>query len=127
MNDDLYRVCRWCKYFNNGSCTNDRAFEADDVDLYPFWEDGTLSEAITEGFKEPKFPQLKQALLESKLSKKAQSEIFELFLEEFEDYKVNCTESIDQSVSKALKTFELSLNKGVSITDPQEFQCKYYF
>ena len=43
MPDDMYHCCRWCKWYRGGYCVS-RAF--DDVELYPFWENGELMAAI---------------------------------------------------------------------------------
>lgn len=129
MNDDMYRTCRWCKYYDNktGTCINNRAFdEADKIEFYSFYEDGHLSEAIKEGFKEFKFNELETTLIGSKLSKKRVEKIMKVFHEELETAFVNWTESIDDSVSTALEKFDFDIKKGVSIKDPTEFSCKYF-
>ena len=108
-NDELYRTCRWCKWFDakNGVCTNERVFgELDDNVLYSFWEDGHLSETIREGFKDLKFNELETALIESKLSTKRVKEIMKVFNEELESAFANWTESIDDSVSTALNNYD---------------------
>jgi hypothetical protein len=124
---DLYHCCRWCKWFSGGKCTNEQAFDAlDDNVLYPFWENGNLSEAIKEGFKDFKFDELETALIESKLSKKRVTEIMKLFGEELESAFMNWTESIDGSVSTALTNYDFGRDDGVSIKDPSDFHCKFF-
>jgi hypothetical protein len=129
--DELYHSCRWCKYWDGKKCvcTNDRAFdELDDNVLYPFWEDGHLSEAIREGFKNFKFAKLEAALIESKLSKKRVKEIMEIFNAELElDAQMNWTESIDDAVSTALNNFDFGADDGIPIKDPEDFYCKYFW
>jgi len=129
MKEDMYRVCRWCKYFDakTQTCVNDRAFHMDDdFDFSQFTENGHLAEAIREGFKDFKFVQLEQALFESSLSKKKQAEIMKLFREELDDAFVNWTESIDDSVSTALTNFDFEFG-GVSVVEPSDFCCNQYF
>ena len=124
---DLYHCCRWCKWFSGRKCTNEQAFDAlDDNVLYPFWENGNLSEAIKEGFKDFKFDELETALIESKLSKKRVTEIMKLFGEELESAFMNWTESIDGSVSTALTNYDFGRDDGVSIKDPSDFHCKFF-
>jgi len=129
--NDLYHCCRWCKWFDGtkGICTNEQAFNklGDNV-LYPFWENGNLSEAIREGFKDFKFPELHSALVESKLSKKRVHEIMVTFFGELELIaQTNWTESIDDSVSTALNNFDFGRDDGVSIKDPSDFHCKHFW
>ena len=123
---DLYHCCRWCKWFDGtkGVCTNEQAF--DNV-LYPFWENGNLSEAIKEGFKDFKFDELESALIESKLSIKRVTEIMKLFGEELESAFMNWTESIDDSVSIAMTNYDFGRDNGVSIKDPSDFHCKHFW
>ena len=122
-----YNVCRWCKWFKDGKCINERNFEQKPFEFFPFYEDGVLSEAISEGFGSIKFKELEMALFESSLSKKKQTEILKVLYEEFEDLKVNFVERIDDSVSKALENFDFGEQKGIPIVDPSEFSCKHYF
>jgi hypothetical protein len=128
--NELYHTCRWCKWFDakSGKCTNEQAFnKVDDNVLYPFWENGNLSEAIKEGFKDFKFVELKAALIESKLSKKRVTEIMKLFGEELESAFMNWTESIDESVSNALNNYDFGLDGGIPIKDPSDFHCKHFW
>jgi len=130
MTDDMYKVCRWCKYYNaeKRMCVNEWVYgDLDDNILYPFWENGHLAEAVKEGFKDFNFVQLEQALFESSLSKKKQAEILKIFREELDDAFVNWTESIDDSVSTALNNFEFELADGIPIADPSEMSCKYFW
>ena len=127
---DLYHCCRWCKWFDGtkGVCTNEQAFDkVEDNVLYPFWENGNLSEAIKEGFKDFKFDELETALIESKLSKKRVTEIMKLFGEELESAFMNWTESIDDSVSTALNNYDFGRDDGIPIKDPSDFHCKYFW
>jgi len=128
--NDLYHNCCWCKWFDMKSrkCTNEQVFgKLDDNVLYPFWEDGHLSEAIREGFKDFKFNELETALIESKLSTKRVKEIMKLFNEELESAFANWTESIDDSVSTALNNYDFELADGIPIKDPSDFYCKYFW
>ena len=122
---DLYHCCRWCKWFDGtkGVCTK----QTFDNVLFLFWENGDLSEAIKEGFKDFKFDELESALIESKLSKKRVTEIMKLFGEELESALMNWTESIDDSVSTALNNYDFGRDNGVSIKDPSDFHCKHFW
>jgi len=128
--DDMYKTCRWCKYFDRKTqtCINDRAFDSgNDFDFSPFYEGGALAEAIRDGFNDFIFYDLKQALIESKLSKKRIAEIMKIFYDEFDNALIDWTESIDGQVSRALNHFDFSYLDGVSIKDPSEFHCKHFF
>ena len=124
-----YNTCRWCKWFKEGCCTNENAFSIDkSLDVYKFYEEGTLSEAIREGFKNYHFEKLEAALIESKLSKKKVKEILQVFEAELElDAQMDWTESIDASVSTALDNFDFGESDGVYIADPNECSCKYFW
>ena len=130
MTEDFYKVCQYCKHFDgkNQICTNECAFgAADDFNFSKFYEEGTLSEAIGEGFHEFQFRQSKIALSESSLSRKKQEEILRIFSEELEDAFINWTETIDDSVSTALNNFDFgSGGSGIYINNPSEMFCKYY-
>jgi replication initiation and membrane attachment protein DnaB len=104
---------------------SEQAFDISaDVDFTKFTEDGHLSEAIKEGFGGFKFDAVKTALAGSSLSKKRVNEILKAFHNELEDAFVNWTESIDGSVSIALKNFDFE--DGVTIKNPHEFCCKCF-
>ena len=121
-----YYTCRYCRWFKKGYCLNESAFEgADEFPLYKFTEDGKLSEAITEGFGNNTFSGVEK-LLASKVSKKTCKEVVTLLYKELEEMKVNWIEGIDMSVSKALENFDFD-HEGVSIADPEEFSCKYFW
>jgi hypothetical protein len=127
--NDMYKTCRWCKWFKDGACLNEQAFEAgDDFEFFKFAEEGALSEAIREGFKGFKFEKLEQALFESKLSKKRIKEIMAVFFAELElDAQLHWTEAIDEQVMTALNNFDFGFEDGVYIKDPSEFSCKYFW
>jgi len=124
-----YNTCRWCKWFKEGCCTNENSFSVDkSLEIYKFYEEGTLSEAIREGFKNYCFEKLEAVLIESKLSKKKVKEILQVFEAELElDAQFNWTESIDDSVSTALNNFDFGESGGVYIADPNECSCKYFY
>ena len=124
-----YNVCRWCKHFKDGCCFNEDAFVIgnDNFDFYKFYEDGTLSETISESFETYHFEKLVAALHETKLSKKKIKEIMQVFETEMADAQLNWTETIDESVSIALNNFDFGYLGGVYIKDPDEFSCKYFW
>lgn len=127
--NDLYNCCRWCKWFEKGCCTNEKAFgQSPTLNLYAFSENGNLSEAIKEGFKEVKFPELYQALLETKLSKKRIAELMATLASDIDSAIVNWTEEIDDTVSTALNNFAFDADAdGIEIKDPTEFYCTYFW
>ena len=130
----MIKKCEFFIHYKNGCCENDQIFETDvqmqKIKLYRFSEDGTLSEAIKEGFNHFGFNKLKQALKEAKISKKKQAEIMKIFDDELDDALIHWTESIDEIVSRALNNFEsdltTDLTTDVIIKNPAEFYCTEY-
>ena len=119
-------TCRWCKWFKDGCCINETAFDAE-IDLFDFSESGKLSEAINEGFGNIEFEEVEK-LLASKVSKKTQAAVIKLLHEEFEVIKVNLVEGIDDSVSTALNSYiKNNFYEGVYIVDPNKFSCKFFW
>ena len=130
--NELYHNCRWCKWFDKdeSACKNSDAFEVNDYspDFYKFVEEGVLDEAIKEGFKEPDFTFLKDALHESKISKKRIDEIMKVFQDEFEDNIQDWTESISNTVHSALSNHDFGCSRiGVEIVNSSKFYCRYFW
>ncbi len=124
--EDLYHSCRWCKWFAEGKCTNE-AFTSKAVELFPFYEDGVLSEAIKEGLSGVSFNALELALNESSLSKKKVAEIMNGFHEELENAFMIWAENIDGTVSLALEHFDFEKDAGITVADPHTFYCKNFW
>jgi hypothetical protein len=126
MMEDLYKNCRWCRWFEKGKCLNQQALKSSSVDIQYYSEQAIVSEAIEEGFFDAPFPELRSNL-ESKLSKKKADEIMKAFYEELEAIKIEWVVSIDESVSSSLNN---AINRegksGVEIVDPEEFHCRYF-
>jgi len=102
---DYMNVCRWCKWFKDGCCINDKAFGFDDAEDFPIWkfaEDGQLSESIKESFGDFDLAGINK-LLAKKLSKKTAAEILALFAEEFETFKTETTEKLDSQITDLTK------------------------
>ena len=128
MSDETYHCCRYCKHLSDGKCIN-KVFGSDtnDYALDSFWEDGTLSEAIKEGFSgKNMFSGVDVALAESGLSNKKREKIITLLKDELQDLIDNWIDSIDEQVSDALKNFDFCFSTGVKINDPEKFYCKHY-
>ena len=118
--------CRWCRWFKGGCCVNGDAFDYE-IDLSGFYEEGILSEAIKEGFKDVEFKRVRK-LLASKVSKKLQEDVRKLLIEEFDDLRTSLIEDIDGSVSSALNNFvKKGFIEGVYIRNPEEFGCKLFW
>ncbi len=122
--EDLYKNCRWCHWFNEGQCFHDKTFKGSSMDIQYFLEEVVISEVIKEGFTEQAFRQLKNNL-ESKLSKKKANEFMQAFYEELEAAKINWTETIDETITKALKN-AVGEDQTAKIIDPEEFCCRYF-
>ncbi len=123
MENTSYHSCRWCKWYASGKCTNS-AITASEDDIHPFFEDGTLAEAIREGFSEPQLPAFEREISQARLSAKAKHELLHTLYEELEAQKVNWVERIDESVSTALLAREV--DSGVEIEDPYSFYCNAF-
>ena len=118
--------CRWCKWFKDGCCINENAFDYE-IDLSDFYEYGDLSIAIRRGFKDVEFKQVRK-LLASKVSRKLQEDVKELLIEEFGEIQTSLIEDIDDSVSSALNNFvKKGFIEGVYIRNPDEFGCKLFW
>jgi len=94
LSEELYKNCRWCKWYREtGTCKNDVFGISDNGDFFVrFFEDGHLAEAIKEGFNEYKFNEFEQALVESNLSRKRVTEIMKIFRQELDVAQLNWTE-----------------------------------
>ena len=125
--DEVYHNCQWCKWFRSNQCLNDEVFEQrPKIALFPFWEEGHLSEAIQESFTPVKFKRLEQALLDSKLSQKRVKEIMQIVGGEIENAFNHWTQSIDDSVATALANYDFGGEDNVIIKNPNNFYCKFF-
>jgi hypothetical protein len=124
---DTYHCCRWCKYYEKGACTSDALEQPEDLDLSAFSETGTLAGAIREGFGDCDFFGLEAALRSYNLRRERIDELLAIARRDVENQQVNWTESIDESVSKALENFDFKEDvSGVGITHPHGFWCKEF-
>ena len=118
--------CRWCRWFKDGCCVNEEAFDYE-IDLSGFYEDSDLSSRISEGFRDVEFKRVGE-LLASKVSRKLQNDVKELLIEEFGEIQAGLIEDIDISVSSALDKFvKENFYGGVYIKNPNEFGCKLFW
>ena len=116
--------CRWCKWFKDGCCINEDAFDSE-IDVSNFWEDGILSDAIKEGLKDIKFNKVKK-LLETKVSRKTQIAVMELLNKEFTESNIDLI--IASSVTDALiKFIKDAFYEGIYIKNPNEFICELFW
>lgn len=124
-----YETCRWCKYFDKGVCTNDRAFELMSGDV--------LDDQIQYAYEES---DVSVALEESSLSEKLLKELEEYFTkktfkESFEDMsdciKNFLNEEVADVVVSTIKAGARRVSQkevqGVGINDPSDFKCKYFW
>ncbi len=123
MRNENYHSCLWCKFYEKGRCCNGALAAAAD-DIHPFFEEGTLAEAIREGMREASLPKFEMALSQTRLSVKAQKALLHTLYEELETRKVNWVEGIDASVSTALLNRECVC--AVDIVEPHNFYCKEF-
>jgi len=130
--DNVYskETCAYCGHFRDGFCTNDQAFsnEGETTAIHTFCEDGTLSEAIGEGFKDISFDEVEALLSGTKLSKNTQSEIMSAIREEFGQEKDSIIEEIDSTVSKALSNYDFDgKTPKMRVKHPKETTCSYFW
>lgn len=133
--DEMYHVCRWCKYYDKGVCINGCFGCADGVDIldiYAIAESGKLSGVIEEtlnSIKPVKLErELRDKLLSFKLSNKRVDEVIQVFrecLSEFLDF--DCKPKLDTEISRLYQNVETGEEQGVEIRDPSTFYCKEYF
>jgi hypothetical protein len=128
MPDDLYHCCQYCKWFSIDVCTNNIAFDLEnDMDFFPFYESGVLSEAIKEGFFNYSFEFFEAALVNSGLPRTKRDLIIKTFRDELDEAILDWINEIDLNVSSALNHFDFKYLDGVYIEDPRDFSCKYFW
>lgn len=134
--EDMYHTCRWCKYFSNGKCINDRAFGGTEIlseAVYGIAEEGRLAGVLEETLGSVKASKLSNRLrdvLESyKLSGKRVNEVLDLVVENLEEFLgTDCKEALDSAVSRLYQNSTDNLGSGgVIIADPHSFYCKEFF
>lgn len=135
--DDMYRVCRWCKWYSDGKCFNE-AFsqaEAETLGVYQVAEDGRLSEVLEETLGSVKTTEIEREIVskleEFKLSNKRIQELILTFRKALEEFlAVDCKEGLDEAISKLYQEDAESRGKsseGIEISDPRTFYCKEFF
>lgn len=119
-----FDTCRWCNSFevDTTRCKNKKAFDFK-INIESFFEDGDLFEAIVESFDD--FKELRTALARTKLSKDAQDNFYNLYMDSI---KPALVAKIDSSVSASLRFYlgEFS-SMVVLIRDPDSFYCKHFW
>lgn len=134
--EDLYHTCRWCKWFSNGKCINDRAFGGTEIlseAVYGIAEEGRFAGVLEETLGSVKASKLSNRLrdmLESyKLSGKRIDEVLELVSESLEEFLgTDCKEALDEAISRLYQNNTDNLGSGgVIISDPHSFYCKEFF
>lgn len=133
--DDLYHVCRWCKYYKDGMCINGCFGAGDSVDIldiYAIAESGKLSGVIEEtlnSIKPVKIErELRDKLFSFKLSEKRVGEVLQLFREclgEFLDFE--CKSKLGEEISRLYQAVKTGDGDGVEIKDPHTFYCKEFW
>lgn len=121
--DDLYYNCRHCRFFDKGKCTHGNTFTATEIDVGLISEEGTIAEAIREGFSDYKFRETEMKL-SSYLSGKRAKEVMKTFLEELEGIKNIWVEDIDSEITIAIQN--AIDGSDPEIYDPDTFYCRYF-
>ena len=131
--EELYHNCRYCHWFDRKTdrCLHDNTFSSADIlsdGVLLMAEDGVISGAITEGFSDKDFSELKRNLELSGLSKKKQKAIYDAFVEELSDVINGWTESIDDAVVTAIRN-NIDANGAdyaPAPNQPDTFYCRYF-
>ena len=128
--DDMYSHCLYCKYYQDGVCTNtDLAYDLGFYIEQPS-EEGKVREAVIEGLEDHnEFDQLIWALRELKVSKKNIEYLTEKFRECFNAYKDNVEDNIEDNVTRVYENFlNEALKEGVNVAikDPARFWCNHF-
>ena len=125
--ENIYQSCRWCKFFDKGNCIRSgEVFEINSNDnLYELMEGGSLSDAIVEGIKFPKFLNLKHLLENYKISTKRQNEILKCVVSELYDFIPTMVESIDDGVSTVIFN-AWNKQEALKVKETDTFYCKYW-
>lgn len=135
--EDMYHVCRWCKWYIGGKCVNETfSKEVDTTPIYQVAESGKLSEVISETLGSISTKKIQEELREKlesfKLSDKRISEVIEVLSSEMAELVDEvCKPRLDQAISvlyqgKADTAFT-SVEGGVEIADPESFYCKEFW
>ena len=124
-----YETCRWCKYFDKGVCTNDRAFNLmsggvlDDQIQYAY-EDSDVTIALEESNLSDRL--LKK--LEEYFTKKTFRESFEDMSDCIKDFlNEEVADVIVDTIKAGARRVSQKEVQGVSINDPCDFKCKYFW
>lgn len=135
--EDMYRCCRWCKWYQGERCINEAftGYQVDPDGVYKVAEDGRLSGVIEETLHSVDIGKmeadLKEVLRELKVSEKKIKSFFEGFgdcLNEFYDFK--CKDSLDEAISVLYQNDAIRRDKeggGIYIRDPESFYCREFW
>ena len=124
---DIYHACRWCKHYKNGCCSK-QIFDTYDsispIQLHS--ENGTIAQAIEEGFTELDFTEIINKLKELKLSKQKINEVIEVIYETVDEAKIEWVQEIDASITSCLAdNYYLEVDE-LTIKEPESFYCKHW-
>lgn len=123
--DDIYHVCKYCKYYEKGCCTK-QIFDTYDSNISPVQlqsENGNIAQAINEGFTEPDFYKIINKLKELKLSKRKIDEVIKVIYETVDEAKIEWVQEIDASITNCLADdYYLDIDK-LTIKEPDSFYC----
>lgn len=127
------QCCRWCHYFNNGVCYNEKvcSIEVERVsDFLYYSEEGYIVDIIRESlYVVPlkDFSELFDKLSEWKISEKRKREFEQLFQEVFEEWvDLEISPKIDEALCKFMnKPVATGFDcVGVAIENPESFSCR---
>lgn len=132
--DDMYHVCRWCRYYKNGKCFKGFASHDLDEDVYEVAESGELSEVIEEtlnsSFPKDLIEGIKDILRGYKVSEKRIKEVEKFYNEKLpEVLDFDLKEKLDEAISilyQGSAERSAEIKRGLTINDPEDFYCKYF-
>lgn len=122
---DMYENCKWCKYFHNGACHNDRAFDLNGEDLedtiqYAYGESDMNIVLEEEGLSEALLVRL-----EGYFTKKVFKEDHEEMVEIIQTFLYD---EVADIVVQALQGGASNLDStGVVIKEPTDFKCSEFW
>ncbi|MBQ8133367.1 MAG: hypothetical protein IJ711_00405 [Lachnospiraceae bacterium] len=118
---DWLSTCRYCKHWDNGTCTNSR-FTGDDgayEAVYDIAESGKLEETAKESAGSIKADELIGMLAEWNVSKKRRDE----FAGALREFMENAAAEIGEDIHKIYMDAVESSTFSVEISDPYDFKC----
>ena len=133
--EDYYKTCRYCRYYERGRCYNPNVLSShvDSSAVYDVAESGTLSGVLEETLHDCNtnevLSELTSLLVKWKVSAKRVKEFEDLFnemTEQWLDFTVK--DKIDEAVSGLYQDHLINQTPtgGVEINNPAEFSCKEF-